>query len=258
MGAAVHNKAIVKTAQGSVLAVIAALMCTVARADTQLFNAVYAGEISGWNVTLERSLTKTDEHHYVLRSQASKVVASMAEISEFDIVDQRWQPQSYRYERSIFGRDTVEAIAYDWQALEATYTRSKRERDTKTFALHTGILDPALYQIGLQIAARTAAPGSALSFEFIKRRAIKTYRFEPRGPAEVKVDNRVYAALKYEKQPADSSRTEVWLIPELDYVLGRLRHTDGDDVYEVQLERYQGNSEALAELPTPLVTNTKP
>ena len=95
------------------LLAISSLIIPVASADTTLSRSVYKGSISGWKVEMVRTLEQTSKDHFVLKSEAENLFASIRETSEFEIHDKQLKPLMYVYERRVFGRSTVEKIQFD-------------------------------------------------------------------------------------------------------------------------------------------------
>lgn len=209
-----------------------------AHAAERVFTAVYKGAISGFNVELTRTLTEVSPGRYRLESSASNLFAGVRETSDFEVGEGRWQPLEYVYERKVFGRKTVERIQYDWAKGQAFYTRSNRARDNTQHKLIPGLLDPALYQLALQVDARAGDAPKELGYVFLKRRSARHYRFVLAEPTTIEIAGNKVDAVRYRKEPEEDTRTSAWLVPEWDYVLGRLVHQDGDDVYEVHLTKY--------------------
>lgn len=230
------------------------LGATSANAAERVFTAVYKGAISGFNVELTRTLSEVSTGRYRLESAADNLFASVRETSDFEVREGRWQPLEYTYERKIFGRKTVERIQFDWAKEQAFYTRNNRARDNTQHKLIPGLLDPALYQLALQIDARAGEAPKELGYVFLKRRSARHYRFVLAEPTTIEVAGQKVSAVRYRKEPEEDTRTSAWLVPEWDYVLGRLVHRDGDDVYEVHLTKYtadQQRFERFAQLSAP-------
>ena len=209
----------------------------------QLSRTVYKGSISGWRVEMVRTLTQTDENHYTLRSEAENLFASIKERSDFAVVDGQLLPMNYVYERRVFGRQTAEKIIFDWNTKKAVYSRSDRPKNTE-HNLSKGLLDPALYQLALQ--ADLAQKKTAFYYNFIKRKRLESYEFALLSTEQFALQKKTYDALVMERKDKEKDKiTKVWILPQLDYQVGKIQHTDDGDTYEVKLVSYTSDSERL-------------
>ncbi len=217
-----------------------------ATADVELARSVYKGTVSSWNVEMVRTLTQLDDNRYRLRSEAKNMFASIKENSEFSATDGRIVPLNYAYDRKVFGRHTSEKIAFDWGANNAFYSRSDRSNRTE-HPLTEGLLDPALYQLALQ--ADLAGDKKNLSYKFLKRRRVETYDFQVIGEEQFKLQNKTYGALVVVREDkAKGKSTRVWILPQLDYQVAKIQHTDDGDTYEVHLVSYKSDGGKLQQL----------
>lgn len=215
--------------------------------NEQLARSVYKGTISGFKIEMVRTLTQIDEHRYVLKSEAKNLFASIKEVSEFQIKDNSLYPSQYTYERRLFGRSTTEKISFDWTAMSAFYTRSDRPQNDTTHAIKAGFLDPALYQLALQ--ADLATQETDLVYEFVKRKRLEHYNFKALANESFSVQKHNYDSLVVLRENDEKDKiTRLWVIPDLDYQVGQIRHTDDGDTYEIRLAEYQGNSAKLKQL----------
>jgi hypothetical protein len=218
---------------------------SVAQANPEtLSRSVYKGSFSGWKVEMVRTLTHTGNDQYVLRSEAKNLFASVVETSEFSLQRPQLIPTSYVYTRSVFGRQANEKIQFDWQANTAFYSRSDRPQNNMQHTLVTGLLDPALYQIALQ--ADLANGKENLQYTFIKRKRQETYEFQLLPNEQFSLQKKNYDALVLLRKDTDNNKTtRIWVLPELDYQVAKIHHTDDGDTYEITLAAYQGDSVRL-------------
>lgn len=226
--------------------VLTAFLCLpAATASTVLFEATYKGEYSGWNVTLVRTLTQTEEGQYKLTSSAKNLFASIEESSLFNMKQNQIVPLDYRYSRKVFGTRKEEAIAYDWQKAIAQFERSDKPGKETIHELTPGVLDPSLYQLQLQKDLFTGK--KELSYRFVKRNKIKNYDFDIVREETLTLGGKERRAVVLERADVKDDRlTKVWLIPELHYQIGKIFHRDEDgDTYEIVLAHYRSDATEL-------------
>ncbi|HEY7774893.1 MAG TPA: DUF3108 domain-containing protein [Marinagarivorans sp.] len=204
-----------------------------------LFEAVYEGEYSNFNITMTRTLNG-EKGQYTLDSKAKSFMAKIDERSEFNLEGDHLRPKSYGYERKIFGVKKREDLAFDWKARTATYTKNgDREGQQR---LKAGMLDPTLYQLQLQRDLAANPKQKDFNYTFIRRNQTKTYDFKRTDDGTIALGDKQYSAIVVVRADDSKKETRLWLIPELDYVLAKIRHTDEDgDTYEVLLKRYSGS-----------------
>lgn len=220
-------------------------LCAQAADDREILSrSVYKGSISGWKVEMVRTLSHNDNNHYSLRSEAKNMFASVVENSDFVIKNQHLTPLAYEYDRRVFGRQAKEKIQFDWNSQSALYTRSDRKQNNTEHPLQENILDPALYQLALQ--ADLANGVLDLNYTFIKRKRLETYQFRLLTQEKFQLQKKSYDALVLMREDKEKQKTtKVWVLPQLDYQVGKIQHTDGDDTYQVTLAAYEGDSAGL-------------
>lgn len=210
----------------------------------QLFSATYKGKYNGWNITLERSLQEVAPGQYNLASKASNFIGQLEEISDFSLLDNQLTPQQYLYNRRIFGKSNSEAVRFSWQTNEAFYTHANKSQDNRTLPLRPGLLDSALYQLQLQLDL--ARHKSELSYNFVKRKDIKNYRFSPVGDDTFKLNGIIYKATIVERLENSTKKTRIWLLPDLNWQIARIQHKEeSGDTYTIELTRYVGDDALL-------------
>jgi hypothetical protein len=209
-----------------------------------LSRSVYKGTISGWKVEMVRTLTHTDKGHYQLRSEAKNMFATVVENSDFTVKNQRLLPLDYIYDRRVFSRQATEKIRFDWNSRNAFYTRSDRTQNNTQHPLHGELLDPALYQLALQ--ADLANGVTDLNYTFIKRKRLETYNFQLLPGEKFPLQKKTYDALVLIREDKEKNKaTKVWILPELNYQVGKIQHTDDGDTFQVTLSAHEGDSTKL-------------
>ncbi|MBU2986028.1 DUF3108 domain-containing protein [Saccharophagus degradans] len=231
-----------KTAQ--LLIACLALLACMCNAETTLFTAKYKGKHSGLSITSTRELTQKDDGSYEFFSKVKSTFASIEETSIFTLGDEPQRimiPQSYQYERRILGASTREWINFDWENFVAHYERKGKPEKSREHKLVIGMLDVPLYQLQLQrdlIAGKTS-----LYYAFVKPHKIKSLAFKVEGEDTIHVGNKAYKAIKVARiNTEDDKETFVWLIPELNYQIGKIVHVEEDgSSYRIDLTSYQSS-----------------
>ena len=210
-------------------------------AETTLFSAQYEGEYSGWNIKMLRTLTTDEAGRYTLRSEASNLFAVIKETSVFNLNETGIEPLHYEYFRKVFGRKKTEALVFNYTDHKAQYLKNNELAHTHT--LDSFVSDPGLYQLLLQLQFQIDQP--IATFEFLKRNSRKQYQFKYIGADTLTIGKKQYAA-KVVERATDSNRTKIWLVPALNFAIGKLEHAeDDDDTNILMLTKYQAETEKL-------------
>ncbi len=202
-----------------------------------LFTAEYQGTYGSMNIKMVRTLEQSGDT-YTLQSTATSFMAKINEVSRFSRQNTDFIAEHYHYERKIFGVKKNEFLAFDWAKKQVLYTKGKKSISTQELTLHT--LDPTLYQLQLQQDLTLNPQQKSFSYTFARRNQIKTYHFERQAKETISFKGKQYSALVLARTQDDSLKaTRLWLIPELEYTLAKIQHTEEDgDTYQVLLTDY--------------------
>lgn len=195
------------------------------------FSATYSASMSK-GISLSgagrRSLRRQEDNTWLYRTRVDSFIADIDESLVFRWDNGRVIPLRYRYELSgLMIRDRTESIDFDWQAGTAT---GDHEGDPFTLSLKAGTLDPLGYQ--LQLRQDLKSGKREVTYPVIDKGDYDEDRFAV-------VDQPEGQPLKVEKvRDADSKRqTLLWLDPDQDYLLVRLRQVEPDgSEYELKLK----------------------
>jgi hypothetical protein len=215
---------------------VIAIISPVSWAET-LFKATYKGEYSNLNINMVRTLSKTNDQ-YQLTSKATSFMARIDESSNFTLQDSTLRPSHYSYERKIFGVSKKEALDFDWTQLVAVYSKNKKPEGQQK--IYAAMLDPTLYQLQLQLDLARDASKLFYNYTFVRREQIKTYQFKQIGTSELTLNKIRYPVVIFTRAHEKESETLIWLIPSLDYTIGKIERTEDDGShYQVLLTDYE-------------------
>lgn len=214
------------------------MMASAGHAETQLYEATYKGKYSGIGITMVKRLVKSDEGFYQLHAEADNFLGSISETSTFIVSSGHIVPALYEYKRAIFGKSSEQRLLYDWDKNSVAYTRSDKPEKNKQFELHSGVLDPSLYQLKLQ--QELAHGVKHFKLTFAKDSRIKTNEFKIQGETHYKLKNVDYPAVIIERvnQP-DDSNTLITVIPKLGHMIAEIEHEDDGTRYQIHLSDVQ-------------------
>lgn len=222
------------------------IFCLTCQAEEILFSSKYSGELDGYHIVSTRKLILKDDGSYRFISVAKHTIGSITEYSDFELKDGLIYPQHYHYLRSIIGFKKEEWIDYDWGLNQATYKRKGKSKKTAVHKLVHGMLDPSLYQLQLQRDAWLSEGrlnDGKVDYTIIKHKKIKQMPFKKLGEDDLIVAGVTYKSIKVQvDEPGSEKITTAWLIPKLNYHIGKISHQDEDgDTYEILLEEYEAS-----------------
>lgn len=227
------------------------IFCLACQSEEILFSSKYSGEFGAYNIESTRKLVLKDDGSFRFISVAKHKIGTITEYSDFELRDGLIFPLHYHYLRSIFGFKKEEWIDYDWDNKSATYKLKGKAKKTAKHTLVQGMFDPSLYQLQLQRDA-WLSDGSLndgkVDYTVIKHKKIKHMPFKKLGEEDLGIAGNVYKSIKVQlDEPASEKKTTVWLIPDLNYHIGRIIHEDEDgDTYEILLEEYEASDAIFA------------
>ena len=190
------------------------------------FEQVFSAKLAGFNVSAHRTLQQLEDGTYELRLNARKIVARYEEKSIFR-VDEQGQifPLEHSVISKIFGIGRKEITVFDWESLQATYTKGDTIR---TADIQPGFLDRALYRLLMtpDLAAGITEP----TYQFVDRGRIKTYIFGIIDHEQLELVDDEVTAIKMKRinEEDDDKETLIWFAPDHNYELIKVTHTDED------------------------------
>lgn len=221
----------------ALLLTLAVLALPAQALELKPFSASYTADwkqvpVSG---TAERSLEKLDGDRWQLDFEASMLVASFNERSQFSVEGETLLPQSYRLKRSGLGKGKSVKQTFDWEAREVVgEDRGKPIR----LPLNRGLLDKSTYQIALQ--QDVAAGKQSMSYQVVDGDEIETYDFRVLGEEVVGTRAGQVDAIKVERvrDPTQTKRqTVLWFAKDWDHLLVRLHQVEKDGKeYQIMLQ----------------------
>lgn len=194
------------------------------------YTAQYSARINGMAVTITNTL-RTTPQGYRVSTSASNLLGEIKEHEDFHLADDRIVVDAYHHQRSLFGNRRLERLVMDPTHGIARY---QRNNETREILLEPDVLGPLSYQV--QMRRDLAAGLSAFDYQVLHRGKIKSYRFEAEDSESVALPQGTVEAIRIRRVHDDNDReTIVWLAPDLDYQLVRLRLVEDGDRYELQL-----------------------
>ena len=190
------------------------------------YNASY-GNFSAESV---RSLVREeDDGRFVMQAETrltllGSSLSSIHERSEFMWEDETPRPLAYSYEQKGLGARR-RGINFDQEDREITWTIDEK---SGTLPLTEPVYDDL--NGFMEIRRQLQEGATAIEFQVAERDSIKTYRYQVLGQQVLDTPIGKYRAVHLERvrDPGSERTTELWLAPDLDYLLLKLRQMEPD------------------------------
>lgn len=196
-----------------------------AQAQLAPFSAQYSATLDlliDLPVTATRKLEQAPSGLWYFSSEAKSTFASQSEASTLQIENSRWTPLSYKFKRSVFGRNRNLSINFDAERQRIT-TVAKQQPWTQAY--EAGVQDKLSYQ--LQLREDLIAGRDQLSYRIADGGKIKTYTFVRSGEETLTTPAGTFDCVRLQlERAADQQQTLIWMAPALDYLTVRLLRVD--------------------------------
>lgn len=199
------------------------------------YTAQYKTTARGMALTLNRSLKRGADGSYTLTNGGKIMVVGFHEVSVFNVDGDRVLPRSYVYQgtglinrrREVHftpGSEVIRSLYkdqwYDLPYTEGTLDRMSQQEQLRLFLLN----DPT--------------PKEDIAVRIADGKRVKDYTLTYRGEEAIETPMGTLQALHFERIHDDPDRkSDVWVAPELDYLMVKTVHIEDDKPVEVTLTK---------------------
>lgn len=196
------------------------------------YDAEFTALYNGIRMKGTRRLQRGDDGGYLLAHGAKMFGASILEESRFSVADRRILGDRYDMERAFFGVKREFHVRYDWDKGQARL--SGRYKGDLPLDEHP--LDLLTYQLALRCDLAKGNRG-VMNYPVIAKNLIRGYSFKVRGEERLDTEMGRLETLVVERLRDNKERTTLlWIAPELNYMLVRLKQYEKDDDTTYQLD----------------------
>lgn len=198
-------------------------------ADPVEFRAKYQAKAYGLSAKAERYLIKISETQYEIRNkiEATAFGTTLAELDERSIF--RWQDgnvivDSYSYEQSGVS-SAEESISFNWDTQTAT---SVEDDESWELSIDFGAMDKLAYQVQLRHLLQTTDQ-TEFSFLVLDTDELETHNYRVLGEELLATELGTFNTINIERvrREGSSRSTNIWIAPELNYLLVKLEQVNG-------------------------------
>lgn len=191
------------------------------------YRAVYA---SKWNLGISfsgdaiRELKQAGDQ-WSLSVNASAMIASINESSQFAYQGDQIKPNRYEYHRKVLGKKRDAVLQFNWS--KGSVLNDIAEKPW-SMDIPTNTLDKLSYQ--LQLRLDLMAGKTNFEYQIADGGRLKTYRFKKLDEEIIKTPQGEYKAVKIQRDRGENSKREtyIWMAPELDYLIVKLYQIETD------------------------------
>jgi len=191
------------------------------------YRAVYA---SKWNLGISfsgdaiRELKQAGDQ-WSLSVNASAMIASINESSQFAYQGDQIKPNRYEYHRKVLGKKRDAVLQFNWS--KGSVLNDIAEKPW-SMDIPPNALDKLSYQ--LQLRLDLIAGKTNFEYQIADGGRLKTYRFKKLDEEIIKTPQGEYKAVKIQRDRGEDSKREtyIWMAPELDYLIVKLHQIETD------------------------------
>lgn len=198
-----------------------------AREDLPLvpYRAVYDAAMGNLSGEAVEQLRVVEPGLYEVSQEMDSLVVTINESSRFRVHKRILRPQSYHYVLSALFNKREQREVFDWN--KGTVTHSYKDK-LKTEPVKPGTHDR--FTSRLQLREDLEAGLESMTYLVAEKGRIKTYEFAALGREAVTTPVGTFSALKVERvrDKGSKRKTHLWLAPEWDYLLVRLKQVEKD------------------------------
>lgn len=206
----------------------------------------YKAKMGGLKATLTRSLSRNNQNRFRVAGRASYLFIGLEEYSEFEVADNQVRPLEYFYDISGLSSSKDYHLAFSW---DTNLAQNLMGGDHWTLPLQPGMQDLLSHQEQLRLDMHCAGTNYAhqiFAYTIAKQKRIRDYQYRIVGEETLKTATGKLRALKLEKIEKDDMRkTTIWLAPDWDYIVIRLKYQEKDKTTN-SLELIEGEVGAKA------------
>lgn len=180
-----------------------------------------------------QTFSKQAEDTWLLSFKAKTIFASLKESSLFKIYNNRIRPIRYDYHTSAFGKKRDAILTFNWDKKQVI-------NDVKNTKWKMSIEQDTLDKLSVQLQIRQDVRDNkdTLIYQIADGGRLKTWEFKRLASETIKTKLGEIKAIKVIRvdNRGKKKKTVFWFAEKFDYLLVKLEHLDGKEVYKLELE----------------------
>lgn len=185
----------------------------------------YRVDWKGFSLDSSRTVDKLEDGSWKAQNSSSLLFMGIEEQSRFHIQNGLIEPQEYRYERKGLSKKHNVRLGFD--------TSGKYEVESPSgddeIAYEGKIYDLLSHQLQLRIDLACKPPQDTYEYSIARRKGVSEYSYRYVGDDSVQTPAGNFEAVMLERGEEGDKLEQIWLAPELNYLIVRFKHQEEDD-----------------------------
>ncbi len=197
--------------------------------------------------TMQRTLTRSDEDHYVLESNvkvthffARLFLKGIVERSTFTFENNRAKPLQYLHHRSGSKKSRNQNLNFDWDTGQISDTGQVSDNSQATpwtLDIPANTVDRHLYQLNVMFDMQNEP--ASLQYLVVDKGKLKTYNVENLGSEAIATPLGEINTIKLLRQTEKRSTT-IWVAPEYNYLPVQIEQNEKGQKFRSVIKKIDG------------------
>ncbi|TCK03108.1 DUF3108 domain-containing protein [Marinobacterium mangrovicola] len=185
----------------------------------------YRVDWKGFSLDSSRTVDKLENGAWKAQNTSTLLFMGIEEESRFRLQNGSIEPQEYRYERKGLSKKHNVHLSFDGSGeYEVESPRGDDEIDYQG-----PVYDLLSHQLQLRIDLACKPPQDNYAYSIARRKGLSDYNYRYVGEENVQTPAGNFAAVLLEKGEEGDKLEQIWLAPELNYLVVRFKHQEEDD-----------------------------
>jgi len=188
-------------------------------------NLTYRVDWKGFSLDSTRRVKRLEDGAWLAANNSSLLFMAIEESSRFRLVDGQVVSRTYDYRRK--GLSKKQNLKLEFSPGEGYSAFSPRGDGEIAHA--TPLYDLLNHQLQLRIDLACSAPRAEYRYDIARRSRVSEYRYRRVGEERVQTPVGELTAVRLERGEPGDKFSQVWLAPELGYLIVKLVYQEEDD-----------------------------
>lgn len=185
----------------------------------------YRVDWKGLSLDSTRRVERLDDGSWQAVNNSSLLFMGIEESSRFNLIDGQIQSQAYTYRRK--GMSNKHDLKLEFSPGQGY--RATSPKGASQIAHAAALFDLLNHQLQLRIDLACTAPRDEYAYPVARRNRVSEYRYRRIGEERVQTPAGEFNTVRLERGDQGDQFDQVWLAPELGYLIVKLVHQEDDD-----------------------------
>ncbi|SEG72144.1 DUF3108 domain-containing protein [Marinobacterium lutimaris] len=185
----------------------------------------YRVDWKGFSLDSSRTLDQLEAGAWKAQNSSSLLFMGIEEQSRFHMQGGLIEPQEYSYERKGLSKKHNVHLSFDRRG----EYKVESPRGDDEIGYEGRIYDLLSHQMQLRVDLACKPPQDDYNYTIARRKGVSDYRYRYVGEDSVETPAGTFEAILLEKGEEGDKLEQIWLAPELNYLVVRFKHQEEDD-----------------------------